>query len=159
MNSINATMPAIAPPMMGPLLDDVVPVDGTAVALVVDEEVVLEFEDSVLVVTVVEEVSEETGFVADEVVCEAEVTGAVDVLVCKTVLVLNGADVGELDVLDSDNQFKPSSRQIPKVQGSVAQQPRKFPAEQTYHCFEPSHVVESRPINASMLEGSSASGM
>lgn len=147
-------MPAIAPPMMGPLLDDVVPVDGTAVAVVVDEEDVLEFEDSVLVVTV----SEDTGFVVDEVVCEAEVTGTVVVLVRKPVLVLNGADVVELDVLDSDNQFKPSSRQIPEVQGSAAQQPRKFPAEQTYHCFEPSHVVESRPINASMLKVSPASG-
>ena len=133
-------MPAIAPPMMGPLLDDVVPVDATAA---VDEEVVLGLENSGLVASVVEEVSEVTAFVVDGVVCEAEVRGTVDVLVCKTVLVLWGPDVAELDVLDNDNQFKPSSRQIPDVQGSVAQQPRKFPAEQTYHCFEPSHVVES----------------
>ena len=151
-------MPAIAPPMMGPLLDDVVPVDATAVAVVVDEEVVLELEDSGLVATVVEEVSEETALVVGEVVCDAEVTGTVDVLVRKTVLVLWGPDVAELDVLDNDNQFKPSSRQIPEVQGSVAQQPRKFPAEQTYHCFEPSHLVESRATNASILVVSPASG-
>lgn len=144
--------------MMGPLLDDVVPVDATAVAVVVDEEVVLELEDSGLAATVVEEVSEETAFVVDEVVCDAEVTGTVYVLVRKTVLVLWGPDVAELDVLDNDNQFKPSSRQIPEVQGSAAQQPRKFPAEQTYHCFEPSHVVESRATNASILEVSPASG-
>jgi hypothetical protein len=120
---------------MGPLLDDVVLVDATAVAAVVEEDVVLELEDSGLVASVVEEVSEVTAFVVDEVVCEAEAGGTVDVLVCKTVLVLWGPDVVELDVLDNDNQLKPSSRQIPDVQGSVAQQPRKFPAEQTYHCF------------------------
>lgn len=150
-------MPAIAPPMMCPLLDDVVPVDATAVVAAVDEEVVLGLEDSGLVASVVKEVSEVTAFVIDGVVCEAEVR-TVDVLVCKTVLVLWGPDIAELDVLDNDNQFKPSSRQMPDVQGSVAQQPRKFPAEQTYHCFEPSHVVESRATNASILEVSPASG-
>lgn len=150
-------MPAIAPPMMGPLLDDVVPVDAAAVAVVVDEEVALELEDSGLVATVVVEVSEETTFVVDEVVCEV-VSGTVYVLVRKTVLVLWGLDVVELDVLDNDNQLMPSSRQIPDVQGSVAQQPRKFPAEQTYHCFEPSHVVESRTTNAFILDVGPASG-
>lgn len=127
-------------------------VDATAVAVVVGEEVVVELEDSVLVPTVVEE------GVSEEVVCETGVKGTVDVLVRKIVLVLEVSDAAELVALDTDNQLKPLSRQIPEVQGSVAQQPRKLPAEQTYHCFGPSHVVESRRFNASILKVGPASG-
>ena len=112
--------------------------------------VVLELEDSVPVVPVVVERSpEDTDVVVEEDVCETIVEGTgemVLVLVLVVVLVLRLVvfDVVEPVGPDIRNEPKLSSEQIPEVQGSLAQHPRKFPAEQTYHCFEPSQVVLSR---------------
>lgn len=133
--------------------------DAAATPLV-DEGVVVEREDSVLLAAA-EDVSEDTGVVAEKELFETVVEGTVElavgivtVLVFIIVLVL-GLEVDddvELAALVKYNMLTLSSKQTPEVQGSLAQQPRKFPAEQTYHCFDPEQLVSSRGANASILK-------
>jgi hypothetical protein len=119
--------------------------------------VVVELECSVLLAAA-EEVSEDTDVVVEAEVFETVVedvvelaVGIVTVLVFIIVLVLEleVVDDAELAALVKCNRLTLSSKQIPEVQGSLAQQPRKFPAEQTYHCFDPEQLVSSRGANAS----------
>lgn len=120
----------------------------------------MEREDSVLLAAG-EDVSEDTGVVAEKELFETVVEGTVElvvgivtVLVFIIVLVL-GLEVDddvELAALVKYNMLTLSSEQTPEVQGSLAQQPRKFPAEQTYHCFDPEQLVSSRGANASILK-------
>lgn len=157
MPSMRAKRPPTTPPMMGPLLDDGELVDTAATPLV-DGGVVVELECSVLFAAA-EYVFEDTDVVEEEVfetVAESFVeleVGIVTVLVFIIVLVLEleVVDDVELAALVKCNKLTLSSKQIPEVQGSLAQQPRKFPAEQTYHCFDPEQLVSSRGPNASIL--------
>jgi hypothetical protein len=119
--------------------------------------VVVELECSVLLAAATE-VSEDADVVVEGEIFETVVEGFVEFVVgIVTVLVSIIVLVLELEVVDDVelaapvkcNKFTLSSKQIPDVQGSLAQQPRKFPAEQTYHCFDPEQLVSSRGANAS----------
>lgn len=130
-------------------------VDATAAAE--DEAIAVEVavEDSVLAVAVDAEASLEDTDVEEEV-CEAVVEGIAEtmlvlILVVVLVLLLDVVDEVELAALVKCNRLTLSSKQTPEEQGSLAQQPRKFPAEQTYHCFDPSQVVSSRRANVSFI--------
>jgi hypothetical protein len=132
---------------------------GAAATPLVDG-VVVKREDSVLSARdAADEVSEDIDVPIEEEVLETVVECIIELVDIVIVLVFIIVLVLELEVLDDVelatlvkyNKRTLSSKQIPEVQGSLAQQPRKFPAEQTYHCFDPSQFVSSRRSSASIL--------
>jgi hypothetical protein len=140
-----------------------VPVDAAAAAATVDVVVTVEvaFEDSVLAEATGAELSTEDTEVVKEEVCELAVEDIVEivlvlelvvVLVLVLVLLLEVEDEVELAALVKCKRLTLSSKQIPEEQGSLAQQPRKSPAEQTYHCCDFPQIVSSRRPSGSILK-------
>ncbi|KAJ5153027.1 uncharacterized protein N7482_009505 [Penicillium canariense] len=127
--------------MIAPLLPGLEPVDGAAVTLLMEGVVEIELGSFVLVATSVVE----TGVEASDVVDDERVFEVV------VELVLDDVDAEEVDVLDDELEL--ASGQIPDVQGSLEQHPRKLPAEQTYHSCDPSQLVDKRRANASISKG------
>lgn len=74
---------------------------------------------------------EDTDAVVEKDVYETVVSVVEDTGEMMLVLRLEVFDVVELVGPDIPNESKVSSGQTPEVQGSLAQQPRKFPTEQT----------------------------